>query len=350
MSSNALRLLGPSRELAGKAGGGLLLAGAALVLVTVLLPPAAVHSDGVILILGAIAGLAGAGLLFLKSPGEPILGAAAVLGTAVITGATYEAGLAGTGADDNSILYLWVCLYSFYFFRLRHALAQLAFAGIAYGALLIAEAPAETVLTRWLTTMVTLTVAGLLVARLRRSVQGSVDELTRQARLDPLTGALNRSALTERAAIEFARAERDRTPTAVIEIDIDQFKKLNDSHGHPAGDEVLQRVARALREETRQSDVVARVGGDEFAVLLPTTSADEARLIAERLRASAQAELAAGGTVAALSVGVATTDGPPALDFDQLWAAADAAMYEAKRSGGDGVRIAPGAQPKPSIA
>jgi diguanylate cyclase (GGDEF)-like protein len=319
----------------------MLLAGAALVMVTVALPPAAEHSDAVIVGLGAVAGIAGAVLLLLRQPSEPVLGGAALVGTLVITGSTYEAGLAGTGADDNSILYLWVCLYCFYFLGLRHALAQLALVGAAYGALLIAEAPSETILTRWLTTMVTLLVGGLIVARLRRSVADRAAELTRQARVDSLTGALNRNALGERAAIEFERAERERTPTSVIEVDIDRFKQLNDGFGHPVGDEALQRVAAALAGGIRTSDVVARVGGDEFAVLLPHTSDAEARVVAERLRVAAQRDLRENGIPVALSVGVATADGPPRLSFEQLWAAADAAMYEAKRSGGDGVRTAP---------
>ena len=181
-------------------------------------------------------------------------------------------------------------------------------------------------------------IGGLIVARLRRSVRERAEELSRQARVDGLTAALNRTALGERAAVEFARAERERTPTSVIEVDVDHFKQLNDNFGHPLGDEVLQRVARALTEETRETDVVARVGGDEFAVLLPHTSAAEAQLVAERLRVAAEHDLEAGGTPVALSVGVATTPGPPALTFEQLWAAADAAMYEAKRSGRGEVR------------
>ena len=88
---------GPTRSLACKAGAAMLLAGAALVLVTVALPPAAEHSDAVILVLGAIAGIAGVVLLLLRRPGEPVLGLAGVVGTLVITGATFEAGLAGTG-------------------------------------------------------------------------------------------------------------------------------------------------------------------------------------------------------------------------------------------------------------
>jgi diguanylate cyclase (GGDEF)-like protein len=318
----------------------MLLAGAGLVFVTVALPPAAVHSDTVILALGALAAATGIVTWNLRSPSEPLLGLAVAIGTVVITLTTWQAGLAGTGADDNNIVYLWICLYCFYFFRFRHALAQLALVGVGYGALLVAEAPADTVLSRWLITMVTLLVAGMLIARLRGSLQASVAELTRQARIDALTGAFNRNGLSERAAIEFARAERNETPTSVIEVDVDRFKELNDRLGHPAGDEVLQRVARVLRTETRQTDVVARVGGDEFAVLLPQASETEAQQIAERLRAAVQAELDALGTGAALSVGVATTPGPPQLSFAELWAAADAAMYEAKRSGGDRVRTA----------
>jgi diguanylate cyclase (GGDEF)-like protein len=329
-----------SPRLAGRAGAAMLLAGAALVLVTVLLPPPAEHSDGVIVAFGALAAVTGVALWQVRKPSEPLLGLAAAIGTVVITVTMWQAGLAGTGAEDNNIVYLWICLYCFYFFGLRHALAQLAFAGLAYGALLIAEAPADTVLTRWLTTMVTLLVAGLLIARLRSSLRDSVTELTRQARIDALTGAFNRTALSERAAVEFARAERQETPTSVIEVDVDRFKELNDNLGHPAGDEVLQRVAQALRDVTRRTDVVARVGGDEFVVLLPQTPGDEAAKIADRLRVAAQAELDALETGAALSVGIATAPGPPQLSFNELWAAADAAMYEAKRSGGDAVRAA----------
>ena len=340
MSDGLRTRLDASPRLGVRAGAAMLLAGAALVLVTVILPPPAEHSDAVILAFGALAAVTGIVLWNVRSPSEPVLGLAAAIGTLVITATTWQAGLAGTGAEDNNIVYLWICLYCFYFLRFRHALAQLAFAGAAYGALLIAEAPGDTVLTRWLTTMVTLLVAGLLIARLRGSLQESVAELTRQARIDALTGAFNRNALSERAAIEFARAERNETATSVIEVDVDRFKELNDSLGHPAGDEVLQGVARALRAETRKTDVVARVGGDEFAVLLPEAPEAEARQIAERLRAAVQAELDARGTGAGLSVGVATTPGPPQLSFDELWAAADAAMYEAKRSGGDRVQTA----------
>ena len=337
-------------RLAARAGGALLLAGAALVGVTVLLPPPAVHSDALILAFGALAAASGIVLWNLPSPSEGVLGAAAAIGTIVITGSTWQAGLYGTGAEDNNITYLWICLYSFYFLRFRHAVAQLALVGVAYGALLIAEAPEDVVLTRWLTTLVTLSIAGLLIASLRGRVSDSVAELTRRARVDGLTGAFNRSGLGERAAVEFARAERERTPTSVIEVDVDRFKELNDSLGHPAGDEVLQAVARGLDGETRETDAVARVGGDEFAVLLPATAAAEAAAIAERLRAAVRRELEQSGIPAAISVGVATTPGPPALSFEQLWAAADAAMYEAKRSGGDGVRSAEGVSPPASLA
>jgi diguanylate cyclase (GGDEF)-like protein len=325
----------------------MLIVGGILAPVTEIFAPPSQGSGWVVLALGAIAFAAGLVLFWIKRPTEPMLGGAAVIGTLVITASTHEAGLSGSGADDNEILYLWVCLYSFYFLRLPHALAQLAIVGVAYGALLIAQAPPETVGARWLTTVVTLLVAGLVVAKLRGSLQSSVEELARRARLDSLTGALNRRALTERAAVEFARAQREGTPISAIQIDVDRFKQLNDTLGHPVGDEVLKAVAKALASETRPVDAVARVGGDEFTILLPNTSASEADPIAERLRAAVEYDLDLAGTPAALSVGVATVEGPPTISFEQLWATADAAMYDAKRSGGDRVRSAPASGPVP---
>jgi diguanylate cyclase (GGDEF)-like protein len=223
-----------------------------------------------------------------------VLGAGAALATAVITAATYEAGLAGTGAESNPIVYLWVCLFSFYFFSRRHALAQLAFAGACFGALLIADAPAETVVTRWLTAMTTLLVAGLLIAMLRDRLEGAVAEMSRRATRDPLTGALNRRGLEGRFQQELARSMRDRAPFSVAALDVDQLKAVNDSLGHPAGDHLLRSVADALEAETRGIDTIARVGGDEFAILMPGVSREEATLAAERLRRAIAAKVVTG--------------------------------------------------------
>ena len=153
---------------------GMLLGGAVLIVVTVALPPAAGGSDLLILAYGVIAGAVGAVLVARRRVSEPVLGAVAALGTAVITLATLEAG-AGTGAEDNEVLYLWVSLFCFWFFGLRHALLQLALIGIADAVLLIDQSPMFAAgVTRWVVTVSTLAVTGLLGAGcgVRWSVSG----------------------------------------------------------------------------------------------------------------------------------------------------------------------------------
>lgn len=218
---------------------------------------------------------------------------------------------------------------------LPHALIQLGVIAAAYGALLIAEAPDHAVV-RWLATIGTLAVAGLLVSRLRTMLQSTLSELVDRAREDPLTGILNRRTLEEFADRELTQARREGVELSVIVADIDAFKLLNDRLGHPAGDDVLRKVAEVLQAETRDIDLVARVGGDEFVALLPGASAHEAEQIAERLRGSVRRELAESGVQ--VSIGIASAAPPAYPPFDALWGKADAAMYRAKRTRGDSVQ------------
>jgi len=108
--------------------------------------------------------------------------------------------------------------------------------------------------------------------------------LEKQALTDPLTGLGNRRALEDQAAMEIARAERSGAPLSLIAIDLDHFKRINDDYGHDVGDVVLQAFARLARQALRDGDVLCRMGGEEFAVLLPDTDWEQALRVAERLR------------------------------------------------------------------
>ncbi|WP_229455256.1 diguanylate cyclase [Massilia sp. KIM] len=152
---------------------------------------------------------------------------------------------------------------------------------------------------------------------------------------DHLTGLANRRAFFDAAEQELARSRVSPRPTAVLVLDADHFKSINDRYGHPGGDAVLQHLAAILGDTFREVDVVARIGGEEFAVLLPSTDLACAAVVAERLRASVASQPARyeGQAIACtVSAGVAASvDG--AENVDQLLKRADQALYAAKRGG-----------------
>jgi diguanylate cyclase (GGDEF)-like protein len=153
-----------------------------------------------------------------------------------------------------------------------------------------------------------------------------------QATLDGLTGLANRRAADDRLRGEFLRMKRSAGRYAVLMIDIDHFKQVNDSHGHAAGDEVLRRVASEILRSVRETDFVARFGGEEFLAILPYTDAAGARMLAEKIRvAVAEADMPAAGRVH-VSVGVAIA-GPADEDEAVAVALADARLYAAKAAG-----------------
>lgn len=150
---------------------------------------------------------------------------------------------------------------------------------------------------------------------------------------DFLTGLYNRRCFERELAREVERATRYKTPGAVLVIDLDHFKDINDSLGHKAGDDLLKGVAGLLKQRVRQADVLARLGGDEFALLLPQTPADHAEIVADEIVKTLSRRMAASATqsvVVTASVGVAISDG---LTDTELMAYADLAMYEAKEAG-----------------
>ena len=149
-------------------------------------------------------------------------------------------------------------------------------------------------------------------------------ELALASWTDHLTGAFNRRGFHERARAELARAGRAGEPVSIVLVDLDGFKRVNDAHGHAAGDELLRWVADRLRAGLRPSDVAGRLGGDEFALLLPGIDVEEAQSVAERLRTTlAERTSASFGTAAS----------PAPHDADALMLEADAELYRDKQRG-----------------
>ncbi len=170
-------------------------------------------------------------------------------------------------------------------------------------------------------------------------LQSLVQELKAIASTDALTGIANRRAVTQALDQQFAHAQRHGSELALIAIDLDGFKQLNDTCGHPAGDRVLMLVARVLTANARAADAAGRIGGDEFTLLLPDTDPQEARQVAQRIQSDftiAYTDLAQRlgcGSHVTISAGVATRRQAKAASAGDLLAAADRALYRAKNAG-----------------
>ncbi len=162
--------------------------------------------------------------------------------------------------------------------------------------------------------------------------------LAQLSRTDPLTGLHNRLHWDDSASATMDHCARASTHAALVLIDVDRFKQINDFHGHPVGDAVLRRVAAVLQGATRQADTASRIGGDEFALVLSDIDAGQAGTIAERIRASVEALRLedAPALRVTVSIGVATT-GPRTLSAAMWMRHADAALYRAKQSGRNAV-------------
>ena len=182
-------------------------------------------------------------------------------------------------------------------------------------------------------------------------------ELERLSHHDPLTGVYNRRRFDEELSARLREARRYERSGALLIIDLDRFKAINDEYGHAAGDQALREVARVLDENTRGTDAVARdgegllarVGGDEFAVLLAEVDEGDAMLVGERLVAAlAETDVRCDGRPVplAISVGIAHFDGHEPVDADQLFSRADRAMYVVKAGGGNGAVAGPHAVPE----
>ena len=168
----------------------------------------------------------------------------------------------------------------------------------------------------------------VLVARYREALRRE----KQLARTDSLTGAANARTFYEQAAIELRRAARTEHAFTVAYVDLDNFKRVNDERGHPVGDEVLRVVVSTMLGDTRASDVVARIGGDEFVLLLPDTDAEGAGLGLAKLQSSIHDRMENRGWPVTASIGAVTYLSPPD-DVGEVIQRADRRLYEAKEAG-----------------
>ena len=305
-------------------------AGASLAALTVALPhPARTNELGLLAVV-ANAYLV-AGVLYTQAARLPAwtLHPTLAWGSTLITGVAY---FSGESPSPLVFFYLWVFLYASYFFTRRQAAAQIVYVGVAYGALLGARPPVGGIPAWWLVGMGTLLVGAMVIMTMRVRVELLITRLYEAARTDPLTGLSNRRGFRELLDLELERARRGGTAIGVLVGDLDDFKDVNDRLGNRVGDIALQRVARLLSEGKPQIETTARVGGEEFALIVPETEHNSALDLAERLRHELREEFANDPNPLTISFGLAVYPEHGETSASLL-RAADDALFAAKESG-----------------
>lgn len=316
--------------------GLLYLAGGALALLSMLLPQPHGENEEIIYAVIAVGILAGATLsVFARRLPLHTFDAGLALAAVLCTVGIYAT---GQGMSVYAMFYVWLAMAAAYFSSGRQAAAHVAMVAVGYAAVLAMRDSPDAV-ERWLITVGTAVVAALFVGLLRRRVQvlvsrlsRAVDDLGVAARTDSLTGLLNRRGFEARFEAELERSRRSGSPLALLVGDLDWFKRLNDSFGHPVGDRALEKLSTVLTAHSRRIDTVARIGGEEFAMLLPGSDAHGAFMFAERVRVAVQDCFAEEAVLLTISFGIATFP-HSARNAELVLGAADEALYAAKRMG-----------------
>jgi diguanylate cyclase (GGDEF)-like protein len=179
----------------------------------------------------------------------------------------------------------------------------------------------------------------LVVTFILSLLKQALENEKKSARTDYLTGAGNSRAFSEAVTSEMIKARRYKRMLTVAYIDLDNFKTVNDTMGHSAGDRLLCQTVQTIMDQIRRTDVVARLGGDEFAILLPETSSEQAKVVITKLQQVLLAVMEENNWPVTFSIGVVTFARPPAT-IDQLIGMADSAMFAAKNEGKNMVRLA----------
>ena len=256
---------------------------------------------------------------------------AAAFGSVLISASIY---LSGSTVTAAAFYYLWVILGAAYFFDRPRVAIQLAVVAAGYAVALVLKPAAPGMVQAWIVAVGTLAVAAAVIVITRERVAALVARLAEAADTDPLTELLNRRGFGNQLELELARAERSGAEVSLISGDLDHFKQVNDRFGHQVGDDVLVEVAGVLRRHARRIDCVARVGGEEFALLVPGADSGGAFVSAERLRYRVREALAERFPGLTISFGIASypSDGE---SVERLLRCADESLYAAKALGRD---------------
>ena len=298
---------------------------------SLIVPHQAGYDSAGIIVVTVIAATTAAFLLLLRRRLPDVAIHAIVVLAALLTAASihFTNGL----PNAASLFYFWIVLFAFYFFERRVAAIHLAIVLALYTLNAIATDTDYPLVGNVIATIGALTGAGAIVAALRLRISGLMTALVVTARTDELTGLSNRRAFTDDFRRALARTARTGEPLALAVADIDHFKGINDRFGHPVGDEVLHRFAKLLQSSIRAGDVVARLGGEEFAVLFIGADPAAAGGFAERLRAETERAFSEDGPAITVSIGVANWRSDDPVESVHFMRRADQALYQAKNAG-----------------
>jgi diguanylate cyclase (GGDEF)-like protein len=312
--------------------GALLFGAGAATLAAVLAAPDPDVSDHRALSLCAVAyALIAVVLAGWRRPPGAVLHAICPLGTLAATAAVAFAEPIGL----TPIYYLWPMLLGAYFLGRREVAANFALVAAACGIAFLLWVDPVLRLAMFMAVLAIVGVVTAVVMVLREQVLALVLRLRELATHDHLTGALTRGAFEQRVEAELARARRTDAAIALVVFDVDHFKRINDSFGHAAGDAALRTIGAAVKDSMRRSDVFGRLGGEEFALMLPDTDLDGAAVVADKLRRRLAAPCASRPALT-VSFGVSQAQ-RGASGSRTLRDEADRALYAAKRGGRDRV-------------
>jgi diguanylate cyclase (GGDEF)-like protein len=332
-------------RLSGRIAGTLFLTGAAITVACLLLPhPASLDEVGFWIVFGVqfVLGFLLLGASRFNSAPQRFLPAITIVGAILaVTAAVYFNGeRTGGPALLNEFFYVWPALFAGYFYKRFVVVAVVVAISVSYLAVcMLIGVALDTLLIRALITISIVAGTALVAHSLRNYVDALISRLDALARTDALTGLLNRRSFDECLATELARVKRVPQPLAVLIGDLDHFKATNDQFGHAAGDGVLVSVGAQLQASVRRPDTLARIGGEEFAVVMPNTTAEGGVELAERLRQAIGRVTDPAGRPIRITFGVASTEDCGQIDSDSLVLAADRALYSGKADGRDQTQV-----------